>query len=94
LGAVESNVAAGGWGSLLDHPEVVMARMSEEHGILDLTRSDWKPEVGQQVRIVPNHACYVTVLHDLVHGVRGDIVETRWPVAARGREAPETVPAW
>jgi len=94
LGAVESNAAAGGWGVLLDHPEVVVTRMSEEHGILDVTRSDWRPEVGEQVRVVPNHVCYVVALTDVVYGVRRDVVETRWPVAARGREAPEAVPAW
>lgn len=94
LGAIESNAAAGGWGVLLDHPEVVVARMSEEHGILDLSRSDWRPEVGQQVRVVPNHVCYVVALADVLYGLRGDVVETRWPVAARGREAPEAVPAW
>ncbi|MBI1809083.1 MAG: alanine racemase, partial [Gemmatimonadetes bacterium] len=38
-----------GWGALLDRPEVVVSRMSEEHGILDLSRTDWRPEVGEQV---------------------------------------------
>jgi D-serine deaminase-like pyridoxal phosphate-dependent protein len=93
-GAVEANAAAGGWGILVDRPEVTIARMSEEHGILDLSRTDWRPEVGEQVRIVPNHACFVVALTDVVYGIRGNVVETRWPVAARGREAPEAVPAW
>jgi D-serine deaminase-like pyridoxal phosphate-dependent protein len=84
-----------GFGALLDRPEVTVARMSEEHGILDLSRSDWQPRVGDQVRVVPNHVCIVVHLNDVVYGVRGhDVVETKWPVAARGREAPETVPAW
>jgi D-serine deaminase-like pyridoxal phosphate-dependent protein len=94
LGAVESNAAAGGWGVLLDQPEVVVTRMSEEHGILDTSRSDWRPRVGEQVRVVPNHVCYVVALSDVVYGVRRDVVETRWPVAARGREEPSAVPAW
>lgn len=74
-----------GFGALLEHPEVVVARMSEEHGILDLTKSDWKPRLGDQVRIVPNHVCIVVHLFDEIIGVRGHAVETRWPVAARGR---------
>ena len=95
-GAVEANVAGGGFGALVDRPEVVVAPMSEEHGILDLSRTDWRPEVGDQVRVVPNHACIVVHLHEVMYGVRegGEMVETRWPVAARGREAPEAVPAW
>ena len=77
-----------GFGALLDRPDVIVSRMSEEHGILDLSRTDWRPIVGDQVRIVPNHVCVVVHLNDEVHGVRGDVVETRWPVSARGR-APE-----
>jgi D-serine deaminase-like pyridoxal phosphate-dependent protein len=74
-----------GFGQVLEHPEVVVARMSEEHGVLDLSRSAWRPVVGERVRIVPNHVCIVVHLNDLVYGVRGDTVETSWPVAARGR---------
>lgn len=74
-----------GYGALLDHPAVVVARMSEEHGILDLSKSDWRPRLGDQVRIVPNHVCIVVHLFDEIIGVRGHAVETRWPVAARGR---------
>ena len=77
--------ASDGFGALLDRPDVVVRRMSEEHGILDLSRSDWRPGVGDQVRVVPNHVCIVVHLHDLVYGVRGDAVETSWPIAARGR---------
>jgi D-serine deaminase-like pyridoxal phosphate-dependent protein len=74
-----------GFGSLLDRPEVVVRRMSEEHGILDLSATDWRPEVGERVRVVPNHVCIVVHLNDVVAGVRGERVETSWPVAARGR---------
>jgi D-serine deaminase-like pyridoxal phosphate-dependent protein len=78
-------VSGEGFGALLDRPEVIVTRMSEEHGILDLSKSDWKPEVGELVRVVPNHVCVVVHLNDTIHGVRGSIVETSWPVTARGR---------
>jgi D-serine deaminase-like pyridoxal phosphate-dependent protein len=74
-----------GYGVLLDHPDVRVARMSEEHGILDLGKSDWQPRVGDVVRIVPNHVCIVVHLNDLIHGIRGQVVESTWPVSARGR---------
>jgi len=86
--------AGPGFGALLDRPEVVVARMSEEHGILDLSRTDWKPKVGEVVRVVPNHVCIVVHLNDLIYGVRNGVVETRWPVAARGRDNPEMIPDW
>jgi D-serine deaminase-like pyridoxal phosphate-dependent protein len=75
-----------GYGALLDRPEVTVQRMSEEHGILDLSRTQWRPAVGDVVRVVPNHACIVVHLNDVTYGVRGEIVETQWAVAARGRE--------
>ncbi|HEX7120933.1 MAG TPA: alanine racemase [Gemmatimonadaceae bacterium] len=76
-----------GFGCLRDRPEVIVTRMSEEHGILDLSRTDWRPRVGELVSIVPNHVCVVVHLNDLIHGVRGEVVETTWPVTARGRGA-------
>ena len=74
-----------GFGALLDRPEVTVARMSEEHGILDLSRTSWRPVVGDRVRVVPNHVCIVVHGNDVVFGMRDDVVETSWPVAARGR---------
>jgi D-serine deaminase-like pyridoxal phosphate-dependent protein len=74
-----------GFGSLLEHPEVLVKGMSEEHGILDLQKTDWKPQVGERVRVIPNHVCIVVHLFDELVGIRGERVEKRWPVAARGR---------
>ncbi len=61
--------------------------MSEEHGILDLRGSDWRPAVGDQVRVVPNHVCIAVHLHEVVYGIRNGRVETSWPVTARGRRS-------
>jgi D-serine deaminase-like pyridoxal phosphate-dependent protein len=82
---------APGYASLLDRPDVVVKSMSEEHGILDLTTTAWRPRVGDRVRVVPNHVCIVVHLADIVYGLRGEEVVTSWPVAARGRgySAPE-----
>jgi D-serine deaminase-like pyridoxal phosphate-dependent protein len=77
-----------GFGALLDRPDVVVKAMSEEHGLLDLSRTSWRPAVGDIVRIVPNHVCVSVNLHDRVWGVRGEDVETSWQVAARGWEIP------
>jgi len=77
--------ASGGYGELLDRPEVIVKGMSEEHGILDLSRTSWKPVVGDQVRIIPNHVCIVTHLNDTIVGIRGGQVVERYSVEARGR---------
>lgn len=74
-----------GFGSLLEHPDVLVKGMSEEHGILDLRNSDWRPQIGERVRVIPNHVCVAVHLFDEMTGVRGSTIERRWPVAARGR---------
>ena len=83
--------AGGGFGSLLEHPEVIVKGMSEEHGLLDLSKSGWTPRVGEVIRVIPNHVCIVVHLNDTMHGVRGDAVERSWAVDARGR-APTLKP--
>jgi D-serine deaminase-like pyridoxal phosphate-dependent protein len=75
----------GGFGALLDRPEVVVGGLSEEHGLLDLSRTDWRPSIGERVRVVPNHVCVSVNLQDQVWGLEGGSVVTSWPVAARGR---------
>ena len=85
LGREPSEGNAVGYGALLDRPEVIVTRLSEEHGILDLQHTDWRPVVGDRVRVVPNHVCIAVHLHEVVYGVRGDRLETSWPVMARGR---------
>jgi D-serine deaminase-like pyridoxal phosphate-dependent protein len=77
-----------GFGCLWHDPHVVVKSMSEEHGILDLARSTWRPRVGERVRVVPNHVCIVVHLADVVYGIRADAVISSWPVAARGRGQP------
>jgi D-serine deaminase-like pyridoxal phosphate-dependent protein len=74
-----------GHGLILEHPEAKIARFAEEHGFLDLTRSNTRPAVGDVVRIVPNHVCVVVNMVDEVVMVRGDEIVGTLPVAARGK---------
>jgi D-serine deaminase-like pyridoxal phosphate-dependent protein len=74
-----------GHGLILEHPEAKIARFAEEHGFLDLSRSNTRPNVGDVVRIVPNHVCVVVNMMDEVVMVRGDEIVGVLPVAARGK---------
>ena len=74
-----------GFGLILEHPEAKIARFAEEHGFLDLSRSNTRPNVGDVVRIVPNHVCVVVNMMDEVVMVRGEEILGTLPVAARGR---------
>jgi D-serine deaminase-like pyridoxal phosphate-dependent protein len=73
------------FGRVVEYPDIVVANMSEEHGMLDLSRSAAKPKVGEVINVIPNHCCVVSNMVDEVHGIRGDKVEVTWPVAARGK---------
>ncbi|UGV27048.1 D-TA family PLP-dependent enzyme [Rhodopseudomonas boonkerdii] len=74
-----------GYGLILEHPEAKIAKFAEEHGFLDLTRSNTRPNVGDVVRIVPNHVCVVVNMFDEVVMVRGDEIVGTLPIAARGK---------
>jgi len=74
-----------GFGLILEHPEATIARFAEEHGFLDLARSNTRPNVGDVVRIVPNHVCVVVNMMDEVVMVRGEEIVGVLPVAARGK---------
>ena len=59
-------------------------RLSEEHGVVAVMPGE-SFRVGERVRVLPNHACVVSNLHDSVVAVRGERVVDRLRVAARGR---------
>ncbi|HZI16158.1 MAG TPA: D-TA family PLP-dependent enzyme [Myxococcus sp.] len=75
---------AGGYGALLERPDVLVRGLSEEHGLLDLSATSWRPRVGERVRVVPNHVCASVNLHERLHVLRGGTPHATWPVAARG----------
>jgi D-serine deaminase-like pyridoxal phosphate-dependent protein len=81
---IRGDVDAPGFGALLDRPEVFVRAMSEEHGLLDLGATSWRPRVGERVRIVPNHVCISVNLHSRINGVRDGAIERSWAVEARG----------
>jgi D-serine deaminase-like pyridoxal phosphate-dependent protein len=74
-----------GFGLVLDDPAIEIERLSEEHGHLNLARSEHRYRVGDRLRVIPNHVCSTVNLHDEIYGVRGEHVETVWRVAARGK---------
>ncbi len=87
LAKEELRGSAGGYGFVREHPEVVVKALSEEHGVLDLSGTGWKPRVGERVRVVPNHVCVSVNLHERLWGARGDEVVESWEVTGRRRLA-------
>jgi D-serine deaminase-like pyridoxal phosphate-dependent protein len=60
-----------------------LTRLSEEHGVIAVEPGD-QFRVGDRVRVLPNHACVVSNLHDRLWVARGETVEGTFAVAARG----------
>jgi D-serine deaminase-like pyridoxal phosphate-dependent protein len=74
---------AAGFGIVLGK-KATLERLSEEHGIMSLA-PDEDLDIGDRVRIIPNHACAVVNLFDRAYGFRnGEIVE-EFNIAARGK---------
>jgi D-serine deaminase-like pyridoxal phosphate-dependent protein len=74
-----------GYGLILGYEDAVIERLNEEHGVIDLSRCNKKPVIGERIQIIPNHVCVVSNLHDEVAVARdGHLVDT-WRVAARGK---------
>ena len=57
----------------------------DEHGIIVLKNPNRDLQVGEKVEFVPGHCDTTVNLHNVFFGVRKGIVESVWPVEARGR---------
>jgi D-serine deaminase-like pyridoxal phosphate-dependent protein len=89
---------AAGLGAVVDHPELEIEALSEEHAHCRITtpHGAFPPivggnaptakelRVGDHVEVIPNHACTCVNLHDVLYGARGGVVEMEMPVIARG----------
>lgn len=74
-----------GFGYIIEHPDARIKGFSEEHGFLDLSACEQKPDVGEIVRVIPNHVCVVVNMMDRLIGVRDGKIVEELPVAARGK---------
>ena len=74
-----------GFGLVKNDPAIEIERLTEEHGHLNLSRSEQRYRVGDRLTIIPNHVCSTVNMHDEIYGVRGERVETKWKVAGRGK---------
>ncbi len=73
-----------GHGMVVGHPDVVISRLSEEHGFLDFNSSPRPLEVGDIIEIIPNHACSVVNNFRQMLGLRKGVVEATFDIAAQG----------
>ncbi|MFZ2005108.1 MAG: DSD1 family PLP-dependent enzyme [Stellaceae bacterium] len=67
-----------------DEPAAVYDRASDEHGRLLISGATNRLRLGDKVKLVPGHCDPTVNLYDWYVGMRGDRVETIWPIVARG----------
>lgn len=63
--------------------DVKYVKCSDEHGVIDDPEGNLK--VNEKLRLVPGHCDPTCNVHDWYVGVRNGMVETVWPVSARGK---------
>lgn len=74
-----------GFGLVKAYPEAEIYSLSEEHGCIDFSRCADRPQIGQRLQIIPNHACPVSNLYDQVYVYQRDEAPQIFTVAARGK---------
>jgi len=67
-----------------ERPGLSYVSAADEHGAIKVAAGGNAPYLGEKLRLVPGHCDPTINLYDWIIGVRGDAVETVWPVAARG----------
>ncbi|PVB63794.1 alanine racemase [Labrenzia sp. 011] len=72
-------------GLMVDYPDASIVSLSEEHAVVDLSGSVARPQIGERVRIIPNHTCVVSNLFDKLVFHRNGVVTRMETVAARGK---------
>jgi len=83
--SLSSDHSGTGYGLIREYPGAVIERLYEEHALVNLANSAAKPKIGERVRVLPNHACVVTNLHDEIFVASGENWIDTWKVAARGK---------
>jgi 3-hydroxy-D-aspartate aldolase len=68
---------------LVAGPGAQYLKASDEHGLLSVTDTT-RFRLGDKIRLIPGHCDPTVNLYDWIVGYRGDIVESVWPIAARG----------
>ncbi len=72
-----------GYGHVVGYPDIRVASLSEEHGVLHHNEST-PFTVGERISIIPNHACVVSNMVNAVHLLAENGETNEVTVAARG----------
>lgn len=74
-----------GHGFIVEYPDAMITKLTEEHGQVDVSRCERRPQVGERVTVIPNHICPCINLQDAVWWREADGRLRPLAVDARGR---------
>jgi D-serine deaminase-like pyridoxal phosphate-dependent protein len=67
-----------------ERPGLTCTRASDEHAVLEVGPGVATPGLGEKLRLVPGHCDPTVNLYDWIVCARKGIVESVWPITARG----------
>lgn len=53
-----------GHGHVVEYPQAIVTKLSEEHGQIDVRGCDRSPRLGERITVIPNHICVCVNLVD------------------------------
>jgi D-serine deaminase-like pyridoxal phosphate-dependent protein len=74
------------YGFVVNHPELAVERLYEEHAVVNSTEPT-DIALGSRLRVVPNHSCATTNLHNKMLVLEHGEISDAWAVDARGWSA-------
>jgi D-serine deaminase-like pyridoxal phosphate-dependent protein len=83
---VQGICATPGKGTLLEYPDVHIAKVFDEHAIILNCEFHDKVRIGDKVRILPVHICPVCNLYDEAYLVSGREIIEKLPILCRGKQ--------
>ena len=76
-----------GHGLIVGYPDLVIADLYDYHGVIRGPAKSDRPRLGEQVLVLPNHACPVVNLFPHIAVLEGGRVVDRWMVDAQARSS-------
>ena len=73
-----------GFGVVQRDKNLILERLSEEHGMIKIKEGAGRLQVGQHLLIIPNHICPTINLHNKAYVIRDGKVSMKMEIKARG----------
>ena len=74
-----------GYGFIVEYPRTRIAKLSEEHAQVDVSRLERRPALGERVTVIPNHICPCVNLQDAAWWMEDGAPPERLLIEGRGK---------